>query len=576
MVGTLFQIAGSLGLFLFGMKVMSDGIQTSAGERLQAILNYMTANRFTAVLTGFVITSIVQSSSATTVMVVSFVNAGLLSLAQAIGVIMGANIGTTVTGWIVALLGFKVNIAGLALPAIAVGLPVYLSKKLDRREWGETLIGFGLLFMALKFLKESVPDIKDNPEILSFLTSLTGMGFASYVVFVLTGAVLTFILQSSSAAMAITLTMAYNGWIDFPTAAAIVLGENIGTTITANLAAYGTNANARRAARAHSLFNIVGVIWISIVFRPFIRLVDFIVPGAIVDRGSITSHLAMFHSLFNVCNTLVLVGFVSQFSRVVERFVKEGPKGEDRVYRLKYISTGIQDTPEINIMYARQEIRRMAEIVQEMFSTFIEVFQHPKTKLGKKVQKLKEMEDYTDQMQEQISQFLLECLGERLSAASVGNVNAMIRIVDELESIGDSCYNLILLAERRYQRKMAIPREAVAEIAPCSQYVLEFLEFNKRHIDSHPSRIEIEEALRLERSIDQNRNAMQKLARKRLKRGSNVRTELLFLDMVKHIEHIGDFSFNISQALRDMSVPSQSSRPPRKTGADSTSESKDS
>ena len=546
------HIAGSLGLFLFGMKFMSDGIQKSAGERLRTIMNYMTINRYAAVLTGFLITALVQSSSATTVMVVSFVNAGLLSLVQAIGVIMGANIGTTATGWIIAILGFKVNISAIALPVIGIGLPLFLARKLGKREWGEILIGFGLLFMGLKFLKESIPDIRSNPEVLEFLTRLTGKGFVSFLIFVLTGTILTFIVQSSSAAMAITLTMAYSGWIDFPTAAAIVLGENIGTTITAYIASIGTSLNARRSARFHLLFNCMGVIWMAVVFRPFLSLVDLVIPGDVMNKDGITSHLAMFHTLFNAANTLLFIGFVPHLARLVERLVRKGAQDMEKVYRLKYIATGIQGTPEINIMNARKEILKMSEITEEMFSIFLNVFHHPKKKMGDEVERLKRMEDYTDQMQEQISLFLVECLKENLNPGSAANVNAMIRIVDELESIGDSCYNLILLSERRYKKKMSFPKVAVDEIVPFSKIVLEFLELNRSYLDSHPNQIDINKAYQIEDRINLTRNDMQKLAQKRLRKGSNVKAEFLLIDIVKHIEHIGDFSLNISQALRNM------------------------
>ncbi|MCD6396145.1 MAG: Na/Pi cotransporter family protein, partial [Spirochaetaceae bacterium] len=309
----ILSIAGSLGLFLFGMKIMSDGIQKAAGDRLKAILNLMTKNRVFAVFTGFFITALIQSSSATTVMIVSFVNAGLLNLGQAIGVIMGANIGTTVTGWIVALLGFKIKITSMALPSIGIGLPFFFSKNINKKEFGEILIGFGLLFLGLAFLKDSVPDIKSHPEILEFIQNLTGYGIGSIILFVIIGSLITVIVQSSSAAMAITLTMAWSGWIDFPTAAAIVLGENIGTTITAYLASIGTSINARRASRAHTLFNIFGVIWMLILFKPFIYLVDIIVPGDISagsNPASIPAHLAMFHTLFNLINTIFSIFFI--------------------------------------------------------------------------------------------------------------------------------------------------------------------------------------------------------------------------------------------------------------------------
>ena len=402
MIRALLQIVGSLGVFLYGMRVMSDGIQKTAGDRLQRILSFMTDNRFSAVLTGFLITILVQSSSATTVLVVSFANAGLLNLVQSIGVIMGANIGTTITGWIVAIIGFKVNISAVALPIIGLGLPFLLSKRLNKKEWGEIATGFGLLFLGLDFLKQSVPDIKSNPEILEFLADYTGFGFGSFLIFVLVGTVLTIIVQSSSAAMATTLTMAHFGWIDFQTAAAIVLGENIGTTITAFLASMGADINAKRAARAHTLFNIAGVIWMSVLFKPFIGFIDILVPGS-MDGSGITTHLAMFHTLFNVFNTLLFIWFVPLLAKGVEALVRPKASERPKVYTLKYISTTLQDTPELNVLNAKREIVRMAETVEEMFERVVEVFKHPEEKLGNEVEALSDMEEYTDQMQEEIS-----------------------------------------------------------------------------------------------------------------------------------------------------------------------------
>ena len=274
MISTTLNILGSLGIFLFGMKVMSEGIQKTAGNRLRSILAYMTQNRFTGVITGFITTCLVQSSSATTVMVISFVNAGLLTLTESIGIIMGANIGTTITGWMVAILGFKFKITTIALPSIGIGLPLIFSKVIKRKNLGEIFVGFGLLFLGLKFLKESVPDIKNNPEVLEFLKSYTDLGMVSVLIFVVVGVFLTIIVQSSSAAMTITITMAFKGWIDFPTAAALVLGENIGTTITAYLASLGGNYHAKRASRAHMIFNLLGVTWMLISFSIFVLAFD--------------------------------------------------------------------------------------------------------------------------------------------------------------------------------------------------------------------------------------------------------------------------------------------------------------
>ncbi len=548
----ILKIAGSLGLFLYGMKAMSDGIQKTAGDGLQKVLNYMTINRFAAALTGFVVTALVQSSSATTVMVVSFVNAGLLSLTQAIGVIMGANIGTTVTGWIVALIGFKFSIVTIALPAIGLGLPLIFSKRLGKQDLGEVLIGFGILFLGLDFLKDSVPDIKSHPEYLEFLARFADWGFLSFLVFVAVGTLLTVIIQSSSASMAITLTMAYSGWIDYHTAAAVIIGSNIGTTITAYLAAIGTNTNAKRASRAHILFNIFGAILISIVYAPFLKLVDMIVPGDPTMGAGIPEHLAMFHTLFNIANTALFIWFIPQFARIVEKLVPETKDDFDLKYEFKYISTGIQDTAEINLMRAKSEISKMAGINREMFSIFLSIFGKPDKKLGKEVRKLKDMEDFTDQMQEHITAYLIECASEGLNEDGMRTSTGMIRIVNELESIGDSCYNLILLSERRYNKELPIPKEALDALKPMSGTVTEFLEFITTKVDHSFTDVEMEQANKLETRVDEQRRSLRKKSRKRLQTGSDVKAELLYLDVVKHLEHIGDYALNIAEALRQI------------------------
>lgn len=548
---SILKIAGSLGLFLYGMKVMSDGIQKTAGDGLQKVLNYMTINRFAAALTGFVVTALVQSSSATTVMVVSFVNAGLLSLSQSIGVIMGANIGTTVTGWIVALIGFKFSIVTIALPAIGIGLPLIFSKRLGKQDIGEVLIGFGILFLGLDFLKDSVPDIKNHPEYLEFLSSFSNWGFLSFLLFVAVGAVLTVIIQSSSASMAITLTMAYSGWIDYHTAAAVIIGSNIGTTVTAYLAAIGTNTSAKRASRAHILFNLFGAVLISLVYGPFLKLVDIIVPGNPLMGAGIPEHLAMFHTLFNIANTLVFIWFVPQFAKIVEKLVPESKDDFDVKYEFRYISTGIQDTAEINLMRAKSEVSKMAGINREMFDRFMAIFSKPEKKLGKEVKKLKDMEDFTDQMQEQITSYLIECAAEGLNEDGMRTSTGMIRIVNELESIGDSCYNLILISERRYSKDIKIPKEALKALTPMMKTVSEFLEFITTNLDHHFTESELKEAENLEIKVDKQRKTLRKESRKRIQTGSDVKAELLYLDVVKHLEHIGDYSMNIAEALRN-------------------------
>ena len=552
MIVAILEIIGSLGLFLYGMTVMSDGIQKAAGERLQSVLAFMTRNRVAAVLTGFAMTCLVQSSSATTVMVVSFVNAQLLSLTQAIGVIMGANIGTTLTGWIVAILGFKFNVSAVAVPVIGLGMPLYFVKKWGRKDQGQALIGFGLLFLGLAMLKDSVPDIRSNPEVLEFLTHFTGLGFFSWIIFILVGAVLTVIVQSSSAAMAITLTMAYAGWIDFPTSAAIILGENIGTTVTAFLASMGTSVNARRASRAHLLFNLVGVFWMAFFFRPFLGLVEWIVPGELTGPAGIPARLALFHTLFNITNTLLWISFVNLMTKIVIKLVPDRPGDLKARYELKYISTSIQETPEVNVIKAKLELSKMAEVLEQMFEKFLGVFRHPDMKLGSEVEELKNLEDYTDQMQEGIYSYLIECSKEHLNSKSVSNVAAMMRIVNEMESIGDSIFNLILLAQRRYDKKRELQPAALEALEPYTKNVQDFIGFIRSHLNDPLEERELREAMQLEQEIDRQRNSLTKAARKRLKKGGDVKSELLFIDIVRHLENIGDYAINIAESLRTM------------------------
>jgi phosphate:Na+ symporter len=552
MLYSILEIAGSLGLFLFGMRTMSDGIQKAAGERLQRILRFMTGNRFAGVFTGFSITSIIQSSSATTVMVVSFVNAGLLSLAQAVGVIMGANIGTTLTGWIVSLLGFEFDISSVALPAIGIGIPLIFWKRLRKQDWGETLVGFGLLFLGLSFLKASVPDIEAHPETLDFVTQLTGYGFASRIIFVLIGTGLTVVLQSSSASMAITLTMAFAGWIDFPSAAAMVLGENIGTTLTAVLAALGADLNAKRAAAAHMVFNILGIVWIMLLFTPVVHLVDALVPGTLESNANITPHLAMFHTVFNVLNTALFIGFVNWIAWIVTRVVRRGavvPEGE---YRLDYYSTGLQDTPELNILRVKTEVEKMAATVSEMYDSFMYVFRNPDKKLKDQVEELRRQEELTDDMQEEISRFLAHCGRENLNDESAENVNSMMRVVHELESAADSVYNMVILSRRRYDQELALNEQAVEELEPYVEVVKEYIEFIRVHMNRHISDEKLQRAYALEAEVDRFRNTLRSSARRRIREGGDVRSELLYIDIVRHVEKIGDHLLNIAQSLRLM------------------------
>ncbi|OQX99600.1 MAG: Na/Pi cotransporter, partial [Bacteroidetes bacterium 4572_117] len=376
-------LLGSLGIFLFGMKLMSESLQKVAGEKMRSILAAMTSNRAKGIFTGFLITAVIQSSSATTVMVVSFVNAGLLSLIESVGVIMGANIGTTVTAWLISILGFKVKMSAIAIPLIGLGFPLLFSKNTKRKAWGELIIGFSLLFIGLQYLKEAVPDIKSHPEILNFLGDYINMGYFSLIIFLIIGSLLTVIIQSSSATMALTLVLCFNGLIPFEMAAAMVLGENIGTTITANLAALVANVSAKRAARAHFIFNTFGVVWILILFYPFLEMINWLVLEIGLDSpysnsASIPIALSIFHTGFNITNVLVLNWFAPFIVKIVEKMVPD--EDTDEEFRLKYINVGTVSTSELSILQAGSEIEVYGERIINMFDFVKKLFATEKEK----------------------------------------------------------------------------------------------------------------------------------------------------------------------------------------------------
>ena len=432
------RLIGSLGLFLYGMKIMSEGLQKFAGDSLRRILTAMTTNRVTGVLTGVLITALIQSSSATTVMVVSFVNAGLLTLTQSIGVIMGANIGTTVTAWLISALGFKVDIAAFALPLLAFGIPLLFSGKSSRKSVGEFIFGFSFLFMGLQALKANAPDLGANPEMLAFVQNYADMGFFSIILFLFIGAILTMIVQASAATMAITLIMCANGWISLELGAALVLGENIGTTITANLAALTANTQAKRAALAHFVFNVFGVIWVLIIFHPFMQLVNWVVDTFFQTSNpevAISYKLSAFHSIFNICNVCILIWGVKLIERTVCALIH--PKEEDEEPRLRFITGGMLSTAELSILQARKEIHLFAERTHRMFGMVQDLLHTEKDDdFNKLFSRIEKYENISDNMELEIANYLNQVSEGRLSSESKLQIRAMLREVTEIESIG--------------------------------------------------------------------------------------------------------------------------------------------
>lgn len=554
MVVGIFKVLGALGVFLFGMRIMSDALQKTAGEKLKNLLNVLTKNRFTSVLTGVVITGIIQSSSATTVILVSLVNAGLLELTKAIGVIMGANIGTTATAWIVSLLGFSINITDFAMPAIGLALPFLFSKYEKRRNWGEILIGFGLLFMGIDMLKNAVPNIQNNVSALSFLQHLTSYGYGSVFLFILVGTVLTIIIQSSSAAMAITITMAYKGWIPFSMAAALVLGENIGTTITAYLASLGMNLNARRAARSHMLFNLTGVVWMCFLFYPCLALVDWMVPGAVTDPASLPLHLSAFHSFFNIVNTSLMVWFIPQFAKAVEFLVPEKPSDRDTTYKLNFVNINFPDFAEANLQLARRELGKYSALTNDMLLFFLNSMEKKPKELEKTAEVVQNHWNLSEKMYEEISKFLASCRSSVTDDRQGSQINSMLIMVSELRSIATGCQSLVEILKKKDRKKIKFHKNGETEIAAYTEEVLDFMRYNTNYINSALQVHDIELAQRMETAINAKRDRLRKTSQNKMEKGGDIQGELLYMDMIKHLEHLGDFSLNIAQSMRALEV----------------------
>ena len=541
-----FQLLGALGFLLYGMKLMSDGIQKSAGKSLHRVLGLMTGNRFFAMLTGMFITMLIQSSGATTVMVVSFVNAGLLSLTQSVGIIFGANIGTTITAWIVAFFGFNFKISVMAIPVFGIGYLLTNLKKLKKQNVGEALMGFGLLFLGLDLLSKSIPTL--DASNVGFLAAWTDMGVISIVIGIIAGMAITVLLHSSSASTAIILTMSHNGLLPWTFAASMVLGSNIGSTIDAVIAAWGTKVNARRAALIHVMFNVTGTVLASIFLHPLLILVDALVPGPVDEH--ITYHIAMLHTVFNVINTMIFLPFAGQIAALAERIIKPKDDETSEVYKLDFVETGAKENAAAYIIRAEKEIEDMTGVVIRMFDRIAKGFsqrsmEFVETQMGPLTQE----EDYADQMQEQLTNYLVRCSQLPMSDKLKNNVSVMLRIVDDLENMTDDCYTMGLLLQRSIEKEMIFAEEDMVRLHPYIDLARRFLDFIRVNINQHLNEEQLSVAQVLEDQIDLMRKNLKKLARKRLESGANVKAELLYIDLVRNVEKIGDRAFSISEAL---------------------------
>ncbi len=578
---SIFTLLGALGMFLYGMNLMSSGLQKAAGEKLRSFLSAMTSNPFKRVMTGLGITAIIQSSSATTVMVVSFVNAGLLTLAQAIGVIMGANIGTTVTAWLVSWLGFKADISILAIPLMIFGFLFSNSKKNQRKNIGEFIVGFSLLFLGLSFMKESVPDLQKTPEVLAFVQQWSSHGFGSVLIFLAFGTVLTLVLQSSSATMAITLIMLSMGWIPFPMACAMVLGENIGTTITANIAAAVGNHQAKRAALSHTFFNVFGVIWALILFRPFLHLVGWItsalfgIPNPAEDgfavikatEGATTEikmaaaatvtaalyGLSMLHTLFNTINTLILIWFTGLIEKVVTLIIKEPENQEDKQFKLQYIEAGPLATPELATEQAYNEIIHFAEISKKGLGYVrAAINETDPDKFEELRNKLVKYEEISDRIEYEIAAFLNAVSAEEISEKTSVVVKSMYKIIGELESLGDSGESISRILTRRNIHGKQFDADAVKKLNAMVDNIDRaydiMLENLKLAFDGRLE--EISNAYAAEDRINSLRNNLREEEIEQIENGrKNYQTSVYYMDILSELEKMGDFMINVSQSL---------------------------
>lgn len=577
----LLKLIGSLGVFLYGMKLMSESLQKLAGNKMRQILTAMTSNRITGVLTGIFITALIQSSSATTVMVVSFVNAGLLDLVGSIGVILGANVGTTVTSWLVAGLGLgKFSMSDLALPIIGCTLPLLFSKERSRKNWGEMFIGFGLLFLALRFLQETMPtDIHDFPGVGEFIQKISFLGFRSWIIFLLIGAVLTTIFQSSSATVALTLVICSKGWIGYEDAAAMIMGENIGTTITANIAAAVANVQAKRAALAHFIINVFGVVWLFAIFPPFLHFIGDLSVSLHISRynpvysdprlleqafspearigvlASINAAMPLVLSLFNTLakgiNVAILIWFTKFLAKFVSRIIP--PKTGEDAFKLKHIKIGLLSTPDASLFQAKQEISLYGQNTLEMYHKMIQGFDMPRSEYEKTFDQLQQMEDESDQVEVEIADYLTKVSESKLSTENSQRVRAMFKIVSEVESVADSILNIAKAINRRNEQNITFPEELSNKLKHMFALVDESIVVMCSNLNIEYTQVNAKKAYELEKAINDYRTI---LKQEHLMAVEEKRYDytmgIIYSDMFSESEKIGDYTINVTQAIKEI------------------------
>lgn len=571
-------LLGAVCLFLYGMKIMSEGLQKTAGSRLRSILAWMTKNRFLAVVTGIVITALIQSSSASVSMVVSFVNAGLMPLEQSLAVSFGAALGTTFTEWIIAIFGFKVKMSAFLLPLLAFAVPMLFIKRNNYKNIGELLIGFAFLFMGLDAISANVPDLSKSPEVFGWLQQYTSMPYLSILIFTLVGWVITMVIQSSAATFAIVLIMAAKGWISFDIACAMVLGASIGTSITPLLASLGGNAEAKKAALGHALFNLFGAVWLLAVFKPFVSMVTWVTtdvfglgdPLALYDKVSngadsallakeqvaMSIGMTMFHTIFKLCNLLIMIWFTKLYTKLLNVIIKSKKK-EDEEFQLKYIQGGLMSASELNIDQAQREIVVFATRVERMLGMVKELV-HTKTgtpEFNKILSRIQKYEDITDRMEFEIGSYLNKVLDGRLSSQAKARVASLLSIISELESIGDSCNNIAKALVRKEEADAHFNEYNYNNIDEMLKLVSEAMT-NMLAVLSDIDNVTAEDLMRSynkEREINNFRNAC------RTENIENVNQKkypykagIFYMDIVCEAEKLGDFIVNVIDSMEDI------------------------
>lgn len=539
----ILELVGSLGFLLYGMKLMSDGVQQSAGEKLQRALSVLTGNRFMSLLTGLIVTMIIQSSGATTVMVVTFVNAGLMTLTQSVGVIFGANIGTTITAWIVSIFGFNFKISAFAIPVFGLGYFLSIVKKGAYKNWAEAIMGFGMLFLGLSGLSDVF-----TPEQLGWLFKIQGSGVFAILFGFVIGIIITALLHSSSAFSAIVITMAYNGLVSWELAAAMTLGSNVGSTIDAILASMGTSADSRRAALIHVMFNVFGTVLALIFFKPFLEIVMFVTPGR--ENSNIAIRISMLHTVFKTLSTIIFLPLQNPIVKLTQLIIKDDKETESKTFKLEFTEFLGKESAPTHIIQAEKAIADMTDVVSDMFDKIqIGVTKRNVEFIERYKQESVDSENYVDQMHEQITHYLIKCQSLHITEKQLNHISGMIQIVDELENMSDSCYATLMLIYRSIEKKMKFLQEDMERLLPYLELVRQFLQFIRRNINNQITPEKLELARELEDGIDAFRKDLKKIARKRLEGGADVKSELLYIDVIRRIENIGDNCFNISENL---------------------------